>query len=152
MGHRHGDRRSRSPLLWVAFLAVVAAGAVAVAVLTGGLQLGKLAESEPSAEQAAQQRCESEVMERLMSPDKASISDIRTESSPLDPEGRDFSALTASEPLRDIGTSRITVLNVSGVANAESEVGTTIEDHFDCRAYFVDGELIRTLVVFDHGH
>lgn len=48
--------------------------------------------------------------------------------------------------------SRITVLDVSGVANAPSEVGSTIRDHFDCRAYFVDSRLVDTLVVFDHGH
>jgi hypothetical protein len=47
---------------------------------------------------------------------------------------------------------RITVLNVAGVANAPSQVGTTISDHFDCRAYFVDGALAHTLVVFDHAH
>ena len=52
----------------------------------------------------------------------------------------------------DIDTSRISVLNVSGVANAPSEVGSTISDRFDCRAYFVDGTLAHTLVVFDHAH
>ena len=40
----------------------------------------------------------------------------------------------------------------TGVVNAPSEVGTTISDHFDCRAYFVDGSLVHTLVVFDHAH
>ena len=58
----------------------------------------------------------------------------------------------AAEPLRGIDASRITVLNVSGVVNAPSEIGTTIADHFDCRAYFVDGAITHTLVVFDHAH
>lgn len=152
MDNHHDDRRDRGPLLWIATLVVIGAAIVAVAVATGALRLGKLKESAPSAQEAAQQRCQSDVIERLASPDKATISDIRTEASILDPEGRDFSSLTASEALKGIDISRITVLNVSGVANAASEVGTTLQDHFDCRAYFVDGALVYSLVVFDHGH
>ena len=60
--------------------------------------------------------------------------------------------LLAALPLKGIDASRISALNVSGVANAPSEVGTTIQDHFDCRAYFVDGALAHTLVVFDRAH
>jgi hypothetical protein len=92
------------------------------------------------------------VTKKLVSPAKATISDVRSESSTLDIDGRDFSSLAASEPLTGINTARITVLNVSGVVNAPSEVGSTIQDHFDCRAYFVDGALAHTLVIFDHGH
>ena len=88
----------------------------------------------------------------MVSPDNATISELRAEPSTLDVDGRDFSSLTASEPLKGIDTSRISVLNVSGVANAPSEVGSTISDRFDCRAYFVDGTLAHTLVVFDHAH
>jgi len=88
----------------------------------------------------------------LVSPDKATISDVHTQTSTLDADGRDFSSLNTSEPLKGVDVSRITVLNVAGVANAPSEVGSTIQDHFDCRAYFVDGALAHTLVVFDHGH
>ncbi len=58
-----------------------------------------------SAEHLAQQRCQSEVLKRLVSPDKARLSDLHTETSTL-----------------------------------------------DCRAYFVDGALAHTLVVFDHAH
>lgn len=152
MGNHHGDRRNRGPLVWIAALVVAGAAIVAIAIGTGALRLGKPGQSAPSAGQAAQQRCESEVMKRLVSPDKATLSDIRTENSTLDTEGRDFSSLTASEPLKGIDAARISVLNVSGVANAPSEVGTTISDHFDCRAYFVDGALAHTLVVFDHAH
>jgi hypothetical protein len=36
---------------------------------------------------------------------------------------RDFSSLTASEPLQGIDASRISVLNVSGVANGPYYVG-----------------------------
>lgn len=152
MNNRCHDHRNRGPLLWMAFLAVVGAATVAIAVATGALRLGNPAGPVSSAEQAAQHQCETEVIKRLASPDKATISDTLTESSTLDPDGRDFSSLTASEPLKSLADSRITVLNVSGVANTESEVGTTIQDHFDCRAYFVDGALTHTLVVFDHGH
>ena len=153
MGNHHGDRpASRRPLLLTAALIAVGAALVAIAFATGALRLGKSADSAPSAEQVAQQRCQSEVLKRLVSPDKATLSDVHTETSTLDVDGRDFSSLTASEPLKAIDASRISVLNVSGVANAPSEVGTTIQDHFDCRAYFVDGALAHTLVVFDHAH
>jgi len=153
MMRNHGDRpANRRPLLVTAALIAVGAVIVVIAVATGALKLGKSGNSALSAEQSAQQRCESEVMKKLVSPAKATISDIRTESSTLDVDGRDFSSLAASAPLKGIDTSSITVLNVSGVVNAPSEVGSTIRDHFDCRAYFVDGALAHTLVVFDHGH
>jgi hypothetical protein len=152
MSNHHGDRpASRRPLL-IAALIAVGANVVAVAVATGALRLGHSADSAPSAEQLAQQRCQAEVLKRLISPDKATISDVHTETSTLDVDGRDFSSLNTSEPLKGIDVSRITLLNVAGVANAPSEVGSTIQDHFDCRAYFVDGALAHTLVVFDHGH
>jgi hypothetical protein len=137
-------------LLLTAALIAVGAALVAVAVATGALKLGHSADSAPSAEQLAQQRCQAEVLKRLVSPDKATISDVHTQTSTLD--GRDFSSLSASEPLKGVDVLRITVLNVAGVANAPSQVGTTISDHFDCRAYFVDGALAHTLVVFDHAH
>jgi len=149
----HGDRpASRRPLLVTAALIAAGAAIVVIAVATGALKLGKSGDSALSAEQSAQQRCESEVMKKLVSPAKATISDVRTESSTLDVDGRDFSSLAASDPLKGVDIQRITVLNVSGVVNAPSEVGSTIQDHFDCRAYFVDGALAHTLVIFDHGH
>jgi hypothetical protein len=153
MGHDHGDHpRNRGPLLWTAALVTVGAASIAIAVATGALRLGNSGDSAPSAEQSAQQRCQSDVLKRLVSPAKATISDVRTESSTLETDGKDLFPLTLEEPLKGVDTSRITVLDVSGVANAPSEVGTTIQDHFDCRAYFVDGALAHTLVVFDHAH
>ena len=86
-------------------------------------------------------------------PDTATISDVHTETSTLDINGRDFflaDRQRAAQGRRRL--ARISVLNVSGMANAPSEVGTTIQDDFDCRAYFVDGALAHTLVVFDHAH
>ena len=158
MGSHHGDGpKSRRPLFVTAALVVAGAVLAAIAVATGLLQIGKSSQSTPSAEQSAQQRsaqqrCQSDVLKRLVSPSNATLSEVRTETSNLDVDGRDFSSLNSSEPLRGIDISRITVQNVSGVVNAPSEVGSTIQDHFDCRAYFVDGALAHTLVVFDHGH
>ena len=153
MSNRRDERRdSRRPLWWMAALIAAGAAIVAVAVATGALRPGKSGESAPSAEELAQQRCQSEVMKLLVSPAKATISDVHTQTSTLDVDGLDFSSLAASDPLKGIDISRITVLNISGVVNAPSEVGTTITDPFDCRAYFVDGTLAHTLVVFDHGH
>jgi hypothetical protein len=153
MGNHHGDPpSSRSRLLLTGALIVAGAAIVAVAVATGGLRLGKSGDSEPPAERAAQDRCQTDVLERLVSPSSAHLSDVRVETSSLDADGRDLFPLTLEEPLKDVDPSRITVLNVSGVVDAPNEVGSTIQDHFDCRAYFVDGSLAHTLVLFDHGH
>ncbi|MGD9621626.1 MAG: hypothetical protein AB7G47_14860 [Mycolicibacterium sp.] len=145
-----GDRptgRGRLPVL--AALAVAGAVIAALAVGAGGLRLWN---SAPSAESSAQERCQSEVMNRLASPATANLSDVHTETSSLDLDARDLFAVTTSEPLKDIDAARITVLNVSGVVNAQNEFGSTIQDRFDCRAYFVDGSLAHTLVLFDHAH
>lgn len=150
MDRQQGDRpASRRRLLLMAALALCGATLVAVALTTGGLRLWK---SESSAERAAQERCESDVQKQLASPATANLSDIHTETSSLDVDGRDMFPLTLDEPLKGIDTAHITVLNVSGVVNAQNAFGSTIRDHFDCRAYFVDGSLAHTLVVFDHAH
>lgn len=130
-------------------LAASGAAAVAVGIGTGSL---KLPGSGTAAERSAQSRCESEVTKRLAAPDRARLTDIRIENSTLDLEGRDLFPVTLQEPLKDVATARISVLNVSGVVNAQTEVGSTIQDHFNCRAYFIDGSLKHTLVVFDESH
>jgi hypothetical protein len=153
MSNHHGDQHGgRRRLWWTAGLVGAGAGAAAIAVGTGAMRPSGPGEHAPTAAELAQQRCQSDVLQRLVSPAAATITELRTEASTLDTDGRDFSSLNASEPLTGIDASRITVLNVSGVTHAPSEVGSTIEDHFDCRAYFVDGALAHTLVVFDHGH
>jgi hypothetical protein len=53
---------------------------------------------------------------------------------------------------KGVEPSRITVWNASGMINAEAQVGGTIHHPFTCRAYFVDGNLADTLVLFDHAH
>lgn len=54
--------------------------------------------------------------------------------------------------IRGTATSRITVWGVADVLDVQSEVGTTMHDPFICRAYFVDGNLADTLVLFEHDH
>jgi len=153
MDNPNGDRReNRRPWLIAATLVGVGAALMGVALATGTLRLNRSTDSTPSAERLAQQRCEADILKRLVTPEKATISDVHVENSTLDDQGRDFSSLTASEPLKGVDRSRISVLNVAGVANSPSEVGSTISDRFDCRAYFIDGKLAHTLVVFDHGH
>ncbi len=152
MGNHHAEGSGSRRRLWWAVGLIALAGAIAALVGTGVLRLGKSGDSPQSAEHAAQQRCQAEVVKRLVSPDKATIAELHTQTSTLDSDGRDFSSLNTNENLKGVDTSRITVLNVAGVVNAPSEVGTTISDHFDCRAYFVDGSLVHTLVVFDHAH
>jgi hypothetical protein len=147
------DRDARRRRFFVA-AALVAAGAliVAIAITTDVLRLGKPGETSASPEQLAADRCQSEVLKRLVSASTAHVSDIRTETAGLDVDGKDQFPLTLEEPLKGVDQSRITVLNVSGVVNAPTEVGTTLKDHFDCRAYFVDGSLVHTLVLFEHEH
>jgi hypothetical protein len=140
LGHRS---EGRGRLLLLAALALC--GAVLVAVVLAG-------KSTPSAEHSAQERCEREVLKRLASPSSVKLADVTVEKSSLDTDGRDQFPLTLDDPLKGVDIARITVLNVSGVVNAGTESGSTIQDHFDCRAYFVDGSLAHTLVVFNHAH
>jgi hypothetical protein len=106
-----------------------------------------------SNERTAQDRCQSDVHNQLASPSTTKLSDLKTETTSLDPESRDLFKLTLDGPLKEVEHSRITVWNVSGVAEKEqSAFGEAIHDRFDCRAYFVDGKLADMLVVFDHDH
>lgn len=147
----HNGHRSR--LVVTAVLVLVGAAIVAIAISSGALRLWRSSETRPTAEQSAMDRCQTDVLKRLVSASTAHLSDVRTEASSLDVDGRDqFPPLTLDEPLKGIDTARITVLNVSGVVNAPTEVGSTLQDHFDCRAYFVDGSLVHTLVLFEHQH
>jgi len=153
MGSHGGDPSgSRRRLLVIAAMIVTGATLVAIAVATGTLHLRTRGQSAPTAEQAAQDRCQAEVLKRVVTPTTAQFSDVRTETSSLQTDGKDLFPLTLAEPLKGADISRITVLNVSGVVNVPNEIGSTIADHFDCRAYFLDGTLAHTLVLFDHGH
>jgi hypothetical protein len=142
----------RRRLLMMAALMACGAAIVAIAVATGVLKLGKPGNSVPTTQEAAAQRCQTDVMKRLAAPDKAQLADVRTENGTLDLEGRDLFPVTLEEPLKGADTARISVLNVSGVVNAQNEIGSTIQDHFNCRAYFIDGTLAHSLVIFDEKH
>lgn len=150
--NRHDDRRSRRRLFTVAGLVAAGGVLVAVAIATDVVRLADPAQRRPAPDQVARDRCQSEVLKRLISPSSAQLSEVRAESTSLDPDGRDLFPLTLEEPLKGVDTSRIAVLPVTGVANAPTEVGSTLQDHFECRAYFVDGSLVHTLALFEHGH
>lgn len=137
-------------MLLIAALIAVGAAMVAIVVATGALQLGKTTDSAPTAEQLAQQRCQAEVLERLVAPDKATISDAQTQPSTptsmaeISPRWLPATNSRASTP------SRISVLNVSGVPThpvrpaPRSTIASTVAP--------IDGALAHTLIVFDHGH
>ncbi|MFM9035770.1 MAG: hypothetical protein ACKOQ4_16070 [Mycobacterium sp.] len=100
---------------------------------------------------AARQRCEGQVLDRLVSPESAKLVDVDVRGSELDPEVTDLSSLS-TETLKDVQRQRITVRSVTGVVQAPNAFGESLNDPFTCRAYFVDGELRHTMVVFEHDH
>ncbi|MEN3225265.1 hypothetical protein PUR22_31000 [Mycolicibacterium porcinum] len=105
-----------------------------------------------SNERMAQQRCETDVRAQLASPSTANLSEVKATASELDPDSRDLFSLIGNDSLKGVDHARITVWNVSGMVDAQTEVGTLMHDPFTCRAYFVDGALADTLVLFDHPH
>jgi hypothetical protein len=139
-------RRTRVWFIAVSVAALATAAVVVIAVMNHDSAPGT------SKERAAQERCESEVLKRLASPSAAKLSNVSSAQSVLDPDSRDLFSLMLNEPLKGVDTSRITVWEVSGVVNVQSEVGTTMHDPFTCRAYFVDDNLADTLVLFEHDH
>jgi hypothetical protein len=142
---RSPKRDVRVWLIAATALAILAV-TVVIAVKTDGFGLAN------SNERVAQQRCESDVRGQLASPVTAKLSDVIAATSELDPDSRDMFPLLVNEPLKGVDRTRITVWNVSGTVEAQTEVGTLIRDPFTCRAYFVDGSLTDTLVLFDHEH
>ncbi|ART70620.1 hypothetical protein BTO20_20620 [Mycobacterium dioxanotrophicus] len=146
--HSQPGPSKRSVPLWliastaVAFLAVI----VVIAVKTQGFGAAN------SNERMAQQRCETDVRAQLASPSTANLSEVKATASELDPDSRDLFSLIGNDSLKGVDHARITVWNVSGMVDAQTEVGTLMHDPFTCRAYFVDGALADTLVLFDHPH
>ncbi len=127
---------------------------IAVVALGIGMLIGNavvMRDKGDSSQQAAQERCEKDVRGRLAAPDTAKLTEVKVESAQLDPQTTDLSAL-GRESLKGIDRSRITVRAVNGVVQAPNAYGQTINDPFTCRAYFVDDNLIDTLVVFEHAH
>ena len=135
---------------------LIAAAAVCVVILvvtvvaTRGFGLANSTD-RPSNERTAQDRCEPEVLNRLAEPSTAKLSNVEVASTVLDPDSKDLFSLL-DDPLKGVDRSRITVWNVSGAVDAPNALGATMHDLFSCRAYFIDGNLAHTLVLFDHDH
>ena len=143
--------QERTRALVLAAAAVCGAILAGVAITTRGFGLIE-ATSVDTPMRAAQQRCERDVVARLVAPSTAKLVDITVTSSQLDPEVMDLFSLLSSQPLHGVDHSRISVRSVEGVVEVPNEVGGMLHDPFTCRAYFVDGDLADTLVVFDHDH
>lgn len=145
--------RSRR-LLLLTTAGISAATIALIAVATHGFGLVESkgpADIAESQRRTAQGRCESAVFERLAAPSEADLSNVVTARSVLEPDSRDLFPLL-DDPLKGVDRSRVTVWNVSGIADAQNAFGSTIHDRFTCRAYFIDADLATTLVVFDHDH
>jgi len=144
------QKRTRALLLAAA--AMCGAILAVIAIATRGFGLIDSTSVDTREHAAAQQRCERDVVARLVAPSTAKLTDVTVTSAQLDPEVMDLFSLTSGGPLNGVDHSRISVRSVEGVVEAPNEVGGTLHDPFTCRAYFVDGDLADTLVVFDHDH
>ncbi|MEO3760318.1 hypothetical protein ABGB19_18795 [Mycobacterium sp. B14F4] len=141
---------NRTRALLLAGAAICGAILAAIAITTRGFGFIDPTTVDAS-DRAARERCERDVVARLMSPSTAKLLDVTVTSAQLDPEVMDLFSLLDG-PLEGVDHSRITVRSVTGVVEAPSEVGGMLRDPFECRAYFVDDDLTDTLVVFDHDH
>ncbi len=134
----------------LAALAACAAIVAGIAVATHGF--GIFGSTNPTSDDvAAQQRCERDVVARMMSPASATVSDLTVTSAELDPEITDLAPLSAG-PLAGVDRSRITVRSVTGIVETPNEVGGTLTAPFTCRVYFVGDQLSDSLVVLEHDH
>ncbi|WKG00773.1 hypothetical protein [Mycolicibacterium sp. HK-90] len=145
MRHQPSPNRPRARM-WLLACAVIVGVIAAIAVKTNVFGVTN------TTERAVQDRCETDVRGKLASPQTAQLAGVQATVADLEPDSRDLFALTTDEPLKGVDQSRITVWNVSGTVEAQTEVGSTIHDPFTCRAYFVDGNLVDTLVLFDREH
>jgi hypothetical protein len=135
---------SRGRIVIFAVLALCAAAVAGVVIAT----------REPARDlqqQAARERCERDVIDRLASPSEATLSEVTVASDELDPEITDLSTLSGTA-LKGVDHARISVTTVAGVVQAPNAYGDKLTDPFTCRAYFADGNLADTLVVFEHDH
>jgi hypothetical protein len=147
----HGERRRPRRLLVIAAVCVLTLAILTViGVKTRGF--GLMSPEPRPAQDVARDRCQDDVRKQLASPDSAQLSGVRSVAGELETDGQDMFPLMMDEPLKGVDHSRITVWNVSGTIDAKAEAGGTIHDPFTCRAYFVDGNRVDTLVLFDHAH
>ena len=149
--HRHYvAARDRTRALVLAAAAICGAILAGIAITTRGFGLID-STTVDTGERVAQERCERDVVARLVSPSTAKLSGVTVADSRLDPEVVDLFSVTDG-PLDGVDHSRITVRSVEGVVEVPNEVGGMLRDPFECRAYFVDGDLTDTLVLFNHDH
>ena len=137
-------------MLVLAAVAVSAAALAGAAIATRGFGLID-SDDGRTLDDAAQQRCERDVIARMVSPESATVSGLTVTNSELDPEITDLAPLGAG-PLAGIDRSAITVRSVTGVVETSNEVGGTLTAPFTCRVYFVGDQLSDSLVVLEHNH
>ena len=146
-------RRRRSARVWwvVAGISIALALVAAIGLSLGVFGDGAGEEAHVSQDDAALQRCKSETVGRLMSPSTVKLTGVAAATSELDPDSKDLFSLL-DDPLKGVDHSRINVWNVVGVAESQNAYGDAMQTPFECRAYFVDGNLAHTLVLLDHHH
>lgn len=137
-------------MLVLAAVAVSTAALAGAAILTRGFGLIDSVNVTTLGD-AAQQRCERDVIARMVSPESATVSGLAVTNSELDPEITDLAPLGAG-PLAGVDRSAITVRSVTGVVETPNEVGGTLTAPFTCRVYFVGDQLSDSLVVLEHDH
>lgn len=137
-------------MLVLAAVAVSTAALAGAAILTRGFGLIDSGHVT-TLDDAAQQRCERDVIARMVSPESATVSRLAVTNSELDPEITDLAPLGAG-PLAGVDRSAITVRSVTGVVETPNEVGGTLTAPFTCRVYFVGDQLSDSLVVLEHDH
>jgi hypothetical protein len=125
--------------------------ATLIAAVVAVLVSGDSGAPAPSEADLAQQRCEADVINRLASPSTAQIMEIDAASDELDADSRDLFSLL-DPPLKGMDRARIKVWNVAGEVNSKNDFGDTMQTPFTCRAYFLDDDLVHTLVLLDHHH
>lgn len=136
--------------LVLAAVTVSAAALAGAAIATRGFGLISSGDVM-TRDDAAQQRCERDVVARMVSPESATVSGLTVANSELDPEITDLAPLGAG-PLAGVDRSAITVRSVTGVVETPSEMGGTLTAPFTCRAYFIGDQLSDSLVVLEHDH
>lgn len=141
---------NRRRMLVLAAVAVSTAALAGAAILTRGFGLIDSGHVT-TLDDAAQQRCERDVIARMVSPESATVSGLAVTNSELDPEITDLAPLGAG-PLAGVDRSAITVRSVTGVVETPNEVGGTLTAPFTCRVYFVGDQLSDSLVVLEHDH
>lgn len=137
-------------MLVLAAVAVSTAALAGAAILTRGFGLIDSGHVT-TLDDAAQQRCERDVIARMVSPESATVSGLAVTNSELDPEITDLAPLGAG-PLAGVDRSAITVRSVTGAVTTPNEVGGTLTAPFTCRVYFVGDQLSDSLVVLEHDH